>query len=311
MFYRLRQALHLGYFRFRTRRMHSTPPLPCDPAAACGLHTMLSARDVSLYLPAVKSFLRFYPKVAVVIHSDGSLDEQALALLRHHVPGVRVVLPAEADERARQRLGPDSFLFRWRSHDASYRRVVDTELWCTTPKRIIMDADVLVLRRPDEMIDWIEGSPGAFLFGQPPEPGANGLSNPAGRKLVQTIFREKVPQLAQRLGLPANFPQGATSGFYGCGRELALDRVEQAIRAGEAEGIPMEEWGSEQCIVIYLLDASGARRLNGRHYINYDPRCAALIEQVHAVHFYGTYRYHRHLYTGLAARVARDLLASA
>jgi hypothetical protein len=310
MFYRLTQALHRGYFRFHTGRVRATPPLPCDPAAACELHTMLSARDVDLYLPAVKSFLRFHAQVAVVVHSDGSLDETTVALLRQHVPGVRIVLPAEADERARQALGADSFLFRWRGHDASWRRVIDTELWCQTPKRIIMDADVIVLRRPDEIIAWIEDGPGAFLFGQPPDPAVNGHAAPAGRKLVQTIFREKTPQLARRLELPAAFPQGATSGFYGCGWELALDRIEQAIRAGEAEGIPMAEWGSEQCVVIYLLAAAGARRLNPRHYLNYDPGCTPLLAEAHAVHFYGTYRYYRHLYTRLAGEVVSGLSAA-
>jgi hypothetical protein len=267
---------------------------------------MLSARDVALYLPAVKSFLRFYPKIAVLLHSDGSLEESHVNLLRHHVPGLRVILPEEADERARQALGVDSFMFRWRGHDASYRRVVDTELWCSTPKRIIMDADVLVLRRADEIIAWIEGPGGAFLFGQPPDQEQLGPAATT-RKQIQTIFREKVPELAQRLRLSPCFPQGATSGFYGCGRELSLDRLEQAIRAGEAAGIPMEEWGSEQCIVIYLLAASGATRLSARHYINYDPSCAALMDFAHGVHFYGTYRYHKHLYTRLAAQVVSTL----
>src|SRR5436305_5219217 len=89
MLYRLRQALHRGYFRLRTRGIDATPPLACDPAAPCELHTMLGARDRMLYLPAVKSFLRFYPKVAVVVHSDGSLGAGDGDLLRRHVPGVR------------------------------------------------------------------------------------------------------------------------------------------------------------------------------------------------------------------------------
>lgn len=307
MFYRLRQALHLKYFRYRTRHILQTPPLPCEPSAKCMLQTMLSKRDVPLYLPAIKSFLRFCSKVAVVVHSDGSLDDESVRLLQAHVPGLRVILPPEANTRADQKLGADSFLGRWRRHDASYRRVLDTELWCDTPKRIIMDADVITVRCPDQIIDWIENGSGAFLFGQPPdgEPPAT-----PGRKHIQTIFREKTPQMAARLGLPATFPQGATSGFYGCSNELSLERLEQAIHAGEAEGIPMPEWGSEQCIVIYLLCASGAVRLNPKHYVNFDPSCMPLVEGVHSLHFYGTYRYYKHLYTRLAAQTASELLAS-
>jgi hypothetical protein len=306
MFHRLRQTLHQKYFRWRTRRILETPPLPCDPAGSCSVHTMLSARDVAMYLPAIKSFLRFCPSAAVVAHSDGSLDEQAVDLLRHHVPGARVLLATETNERARQALGADSYLFRWRSHDASWRRLIDTELWCISPKRLILDSDVIVLRRPEEVIAWIERGKGALLFGQPPADSAVRSSDP---KLVQTTFREKLAQVAKRVGLPERFPQGATAGFYGCERELPLDRVEHVLRGCEAEGLPMHQWGADQCVVIYLLEASGATRLSPRHYLNYDPCCDALVDGARAVHFYGTYRYRRHLYTRLVAKVAAELLA--
>src|SRR5262249_49806595 len=105
MLYRFTQALHLRYFRYRTRNIHTTPPLRWHPDAHCSLHTMLSSRDMPLYLVAVKSFLRFYPKVAVLVHSDGSLEEGHIQLLKQHVPGIRVIRPAEADQRAREKLG--------------------------------------------------------------------------------------------------------------------------------------------------------------------------------------------------------------
>jgi len=308
MLYRLRQAFHQAYFRFRTRGIHDTPPLPCDPAASCSVHTMLSMRDLPMYLPAVKSLLRFQPSVAVVVHSDGSLDDDTAQLLRRHVPGIRVILGPEADERARKTLGADSHLLKWRSHDASWRRLVDTELWCTKPKRIILDSDVLVLRRPEELIAWIEKGSGALLFGQPPDTEPPSQSSNSTR-LVQDVFREKLPQLAARLGLPGRFPQGTTAGFYGCERELPLDRVEHALGGCEAEGLPMQQWGADQCVVIYLLEASGAKRLSPRHYINFDPGCESLLDEAHIVHFFGTYRYRRHLYTRLAARTANDLVA--
>src|SRR5262249_35105820 len=160
---------------------------------------------------------------------------------------------------------------------------------CPTPKRIIMDSDILTVRRPEEVLAWIDGGPGAFLFGQPAKSERIAQPAPGERKVVQTVFREKLGPLAAAAGLPAEFPQGETSGFYGCGSELSLDRVEKVIRAGESVGIPMEEWGSEQCLVLYLLATSGARRLSGRHYVNYDPGCYDGIGDVHVAHFYGTH----------------------
>ncbi len=35
MFYRLRKALQYGWFKFRTRRIHRTQPIACDPTAGC------------------------------------------------------------------------------------------------------------------------------------------------------------------------------------------------------------------------------------------------------------------------------------
>src|SRR5205085_11640205 len=204
------------------------------------------------------------------------------------------LMPSETDERARQTLGGDSYMFRWRSHDASWRRLVDSELWCTTPKRLIIDSDVIVLRRPDEVIAWIENGKGGLLFGQPPD------RPPPADKHVQSIFRDKLAQVAQRVGLPARFPQGTTAGFYGCERELPLDRVEHVLRGCEAEGLPMKQWGADQCVVLYLLESSGPTRLGERHYLNFDPSCMPLVDQAHVLHFYGTHRYHQHLYTRLA-----------
>lgn len=308
MLYRLRQWAHRKAFRWSTRAIDATPPLACNPRAACAIHTMLSERDVPMYLPAIKSLLRFHRDLAVVVHSDGSLTRSAGVALQRHVPGIRLIDRAEADAGASSALAERPYLRRWRVHDASWLRVIDTELFCTTGRRIIMDADVITIRRPDEIIAWIEGDgPGGFLFGQPPD---RELVSRPGRPHVQTIFRHSIAGIAARLGLPAFFPQGATSGFYGCDRVLSLDRIEAVLQAGEAEGVPMQEWGSEQCIVIYLLAATGARRLDPRRYLNFDPTARPHVEAAACIHFYGTYRYYRRIYPDLVLRVSREILAS-
>src|SRR5690242_19786768 len=104
MFYRLRQWYHSTNFKYRTRIL-SSPPIPCDPDATCAIHTMLSQRDLPLYLAAIKSFLRWYPNVAVVVHSDGTLRERDEAAMSRHVPCCKVVSAAEADAHARSTLG--------------------------------------------------------------------------------------------------------------------------------------------------------------------------------------------------------------
>src|SRR5262249_3959334 len=161
-----------------------------------------------------------------------------------HVPGCRFIGASEADKRADRELGVGSFLHRWRTVDVSYRRVVDTEIWSTSPKRIIMDSDVLVLNSPREVIEWAQHWTTPFLTGAPP---ASPDSSPGH---VQTIFKGKVKELADALQMPARFLDGTTGAFYGCTDQLSLDKVERLIRTAVDLGIPMETWGGEQCTII-------------------------------------------------------------
>jgi hypothetical protein len=305
MFYGLKNWLKYTAFSLRTRAIHKSPPLACDPAAGCEVHTMLGARDLPLYLLAIKSLLRFYRSVGVVIHSDGTLTPRMEATLRRHIPGCRLITPEAANARAREALGEDSFLARWRGTDVAYRRLIDTELHSAAPKRIILDADILVLNRPEELIRWIEQDEAPFVMGQPPPGGA--FLPPSGQKHVQDLFMEKLDDLSKALGLPRVFLQGGTGGFYGCTRELSLDKIERVIQQALALGVPMQRWGGDQAVIVYLLSAAGAKRLDTERYINYDHRYAATVAEMDLVHFFGTYRFDRNLYASLAAKIAAGL----
>ena len=104
MFYRLRQTFHNARFKYATNVLASGP-MRCDPKASCAIHTMLSARDTPLYLAAIKSFLRYYPDVAVVIHSDGTLRNADNELLNRHIPGCTLISAEAADGRRTRRTG--------------------------------------------------------------------------------------------------------------------------------------------------------------------------------------------------------------
>ena len=97
MFFRLRNQLNYARFTHRTRRIHETAPLQCNPDASCEIHTMLGIRDVPMYLIAIKSLLRWYANLAVVVHSDGSLQADTRGMLERHLPGMRYIDAREAD----------------------------------------------------------------------------------------------------------------------------------------------------------------------------------------------------------------------
>jgi hypothetical protein len=312
LLYRLRNAINYGHYKLRTRAIHRTSPIPCDPNAECELHTMLSARDLPLYLVAVKSLLRFNPELAVVVHSDGSLDKAAFETISHHVPGSHLINSDQADQRARRILGEGSFLWGMRQFYVSFRRLVDTALWSQTNKRIIMDADVLVLSPPVEVVDWIRRGDRPFLMGQPPvaKPANRvGLAETSQRtpKRIQTIFKERLPEIASALDCPALFLDGGTGGFYGTLDELTLEKVERIVKVCIELGIPIRKWGGEQCVIIFLLSVQGAYRLDPEVYVNFSPSLQHTIDKCSIVHFYGTARFHLNVYARLSATIVGEL----
>jgi len=75
----------------------STPALRCNPSASVEVHTLTAHHHLTMYLTAIKSLLRYYDDVAVVVHDDGSLDASDGARLRDHVNGIRLIGRATAD----------------------------------------------------------------------------------------------------------------------------------------------------------------------------------------------------------------------
>ena len=309
MFDRLRK--HLDYARFarRTKAIDATAPLACNPGAACEIHTMLGIRDVQMYLIAIKSLLRWYADVAVVVHSDGSLEPDTRRTLEHHVPGIRVIEAADADRYAAERLPEGSAIAKWRGVDAFYRRLIDTHLWSRTPKRVILDSDVLVVNEPKEFIRWVESGSKAFLLGQPADDDSFPTTPPDTTAHVQAHFRFAVPDIARMTGLAPRFLQGTTAGFHGYADEITLDRVERVITAATSLGLRITQWGGDQCVVIYLLSAAGADRLNEERCFNFDPSKVTACAEAEIIHFYGTHRFYQGIYPAQAAAVCAELLA--
>ena len=266
---------------------------------------MLGRHDVTMYLLAAKSLLSFVSKLAVVVHSDGSLTDKDCERVARHIAGVRFVGYQDAERRAQQALGEGSLLAEWRRKDAAYRRLVDVELWRRGEKVIILDSDVLTNREPSEITEWKEHATRPFLLGQSPTSGKTEL--PSDGAHVQMLFLHKIPEISRLTGYPAHFLQGTTAGCCGYTHEISLPTIESALRASLEVGLPMQQWGGDQCLIIYLLSAGGAERLPEDSYLNFEPRLKDAATRAKIVHFYGTHRFHGLVYPRLAAETVRRL----
>jgi hypothetical protein len=195
-------------------------------------------------------------------------------------------------------------LLEWRAVDAAYRRLIDVELCRRAERVIILDSDVLTNAHPQEIADWARRGRKSFLLGQAPTLQAPPVA-PSSSEHVQSTFLRKVPDLSRLLGNEPIFLQGTTAGFCGYSHEISLARVEAVLKAALALGLPMAQWGGDQCLVIYLLSVSGAERLDGRKYINFDPAVRAAAQTASIIHFFGTHRFYRLVYPRLAAAAVR------
>jgi hypothetical protein len=305
MLYHFRTSLAYRYLEFKTRGLDATPQLASAPHAQCEAHTMLGARDVTMYVLAIKSLLSYVSDLAVVVHSDGTLSEHDRRRVGRHIAGVRFVLPEQADAHAATSLRESPFLLEWRGNDAAYRRLVDVELWRGAAKVIVLDSDVLTNRSPDEVAGWVRSGNKPFLLGQPS--GQPLVSPPDRSEHVQAQFLRKVPEISARLQKPSSFLQGATAGFCGYFNEISLTSIERGLQTALDLGLPMHQWGGDQCLVIYLLSIGGAERLPVDRYINFEPSIRASAEQAAMIHFYGTHRFHGLVYPRLAAACVRRL----
>ncbi len=306
MFYRLRQAVAYRYFQLRTRGLESTPPVTSDPDAACEVHTMLGTHDIVMYIVAIKSLLSYAPRLSVVVHSDGSLTPADAVHIERHVRGVRFVGHQAADERAVESLRHSPLLMKWRATDAAYRRLIDIELWRRGERVIILDADVLTNREPLAVLQWLKSGTHPFLLGQPSTGPALNEDSTTG-KHVQALFLGAIDEISKRLETRPLFVQGATAGFCGYFQELSLPKVEAALQTALDLGLPMAQWGGDQCLIIYLLSIAGGERLPATGYLNFEPAVQDAAEQANVIHFYGTHRFRGLVYPRLAAAAVRRL----
>lgn len=320
-------ALHRALNRYGDRwlfgRVSTTPPIACNPEADTGLHTAVPHRYVHAYLLAIKSFLRYHADIAVTAHDDGTLDDDDRVLIRHHLPGARIVDREWADREFTARAG-DDFLTQVRSSYTSYLKLFDPG-WVGEHRRIIVvDTDVLFLRPPLAVIDWArDGGPawyhrhGAWhRAGSPTDADVVRPAGPStahvdghGATHIQQLVEASVDEIGHRLQQRLEFVHGFNSGLLGYERGTVSLRELGALLAvlHEMFGERIFRWGSEQTVHGLLLCSRGAVALRTADYTVHTEANSDEVDSAAFVHFIGEFRYHGLVYPRLARAVLREL----
>lgn len=238
-------------YRRRFRAAASLPVSTTNPSAPIEIHTLLCHRDVWPYLYAIKSLLLYCDDVSVVLHDDGSLSAADAALLERQLPGIRIINTAAADAAVMPRLVRYPVLTKYRTTIPNAKQLLDFTLLAHTRKLISLDADVLFLDRPEEVLDWTFEPRPAILVGHEKE-----WASEQDRRLDQTEL---------------DYFPNINIGFMCFDRDLLnLDRAEEIIPLISKE----PDWWSGQAAIAVLiqdymrLHPGRAQYLDGDRYIH-------------------------------------------
>jgi glycosyltransferase involved in cell wall biosynthesis len=157
----LKIAKVLRHFKARndTRGFFSivleTPPVEVNPQSPIEIHTVCCHKDVFMLLLSLKSLLRYFSDVRVVVHDDGTFTEDDRALFKKHISGAEIfALKVNSDEF-------DEHVARdfWVNKAKGVMNHIKGE------KVIMLDSDMLFTSKPHEIVDWITGDGTCRLYG--------------------------------------------------------------------------------------------------------------------------------------------------
>jgi hypothetical protein len=142
-----------------------TRPFKCNPYAKTEIHTITGHYHLFMYIAALKSFLRFYDDVAIVVHdADGTLSGDDKNILQHHIRGVVIIDKKIADKQIKDILHYFPKCRKYRSRILNSLELLDNGLLADTEKIITMNSDVLFLKKPEELIQWIVDGNNEIIF---------------------------------------------------------------------------------------------------------------------------------------------------
>lgn len=246
------------------RKVLNTPPLKANPKSGTKIVSLVCHRDLNMYILSIKSFLRFYNDINITVFDDGSLEDEDVKKLKHHIKGIDIYKRSYTDNQVKQKLS-SQLLKNLREEDPSQLKLIDTNL-LLNGKKIILDSDTLFLRKPDEIIEWINTpNPKPFyhtnrvFYRKTPSSGDN----------IQKQFRNNLLFINKKLKTNIK-TLDFCSGFIGYPRKLSLKRIEEVERVLSKYNKNQNSlWGIEQCSYAFLL-MDKAEWLNIEYYLALD-----------------------------------------
>jgi hypothetical protein len=296
----IRRRLTRAQFDWRCRPVLATPPIRMRPAGLC-IVSMLSTRDVLMYLVAIKSLYRQLSFGRIVVLDDGTLTVADRTLLARHLGDPQIVLLSDIATGQCPRGG-------------CWERLLHILDLSGDSYVIQMDSDVLSLGPLPEVLDAVRDNV-AFTLSSGPEFGIVDVEAAAAAvaladsRETQFAAEQSLPYLPPGLG--RRYVRGS-AGFAGFARgACSRAAVEAFSRAMQARlGPQWSAWGTEQVASNYAVaNSPHARVLPWARYRCFygemPPPSTALL------HFIGTWRFEGGVYMARAREVIVHLSEAA
>lgn len=278
------------------RPVLGTPPVAAAPDAAVTVYTPLGRTACRPYLAGIKSLLRFLPAVAVAVQDDGSLTSHQKAELAAHVKGITIYDRPSLDASIQAAI-PREVLSALPSLDRCHVMVPLKLLGVFAryhrQRVVLFDSDILCLRRPDFIIDWIVSRPAYDFYG-------------GGGSHLAPVFQNI------GFGFRAVDIGNFNSGLVGLHNDFPFALLGEVIaRVRAADERLFGNWEIEQAIWAVLFDRK-ASAVNvdtlATPYIGSGCRdYRELRERAVFAHFVGAIRFKNLRYPRLAYDVIREL----
>lgn len=263
---------------FFFRKIHTTPPISCNPNSETQYISLVCHRDTNICILAIKSFLRFYNDIQIIIQDDGSLIKQDIKKFKHHIPGVKILYRSDADNQLKE-FGLDEELLQMRTQDVSFLKLVDVNL-LFKGKRIVADSDILFLKKPSEIIDWIRADEDKPFYHRVP------YANKAFQAHLNTINRELCTNITEL---------DYCSGLIGFHHSIPIDKI---IHVATTLKKFSKVWGLEQNIYAFLLKEQSLM-LDPELYIAITEKIGnAILNNACMLHFIGKLKHKSYLLKG-------------
>jgi hypothetical protein len=129
------------------------------------IHTLLTSRDVSMYLWAIRSLLHYSEiKCPVIVHDDGKLTAEDYATLQESLPGIKIISRQEADLLIELKLKEFPKCLEYRQQNILTLKMFDFNLLSKAKKILSFDSDILFFRQPAEIMQNINSGNSEVIY---------------------------------------------------------------------------------------------------------------------------------------------------